>query len=251
MKRYTRYVFSAIAVLATATMVACAKSSDSSTNYNNGFYIANPYGPGVSNAFFAQNDKMAQYIFPYDPAGANLTIQKSGYKALLKEAMGVCDRENTSYGTAACDAWADGFNDLVIYVYPNKSARLIIRSMPMNNCLYYSPGTSGYCSNYYASIPKFQDIILNIMGLPTGNMAGVFNPMVLEATYNLTNNSTGFTWRAKAPQGSRAYFQNIDIVIPTGAFTDNTHIFQLQYRGMPAGSGTLVRCQTANCGLNM
>lgn len=242
MKRYTRYVFSAIAVLATATMVACAKSSDSSTNYNNGFYIANPYGAGVTNGYFAQNNNMGTYIYP--GSGVNLTLG-SGYKALLKEAMGVCDRENTSYGTAACDAWLNGFNDLVIYTYANKSARLIIRSMPLQ-CQNSSPY---YCSNYYASIPKFQDLILNIMGLPTGNMAGVFNPMVLDATFNLTNNSTGFTWRAKAPQGSRAYLQNIDIVIPSGVFENNTHTFELHYKGSPVGSGTLIRCQTQSCGL--
>lgn len=242
MKRYSRYLFSAIAVLATATMVACSKANDANTNYyGNGYYIGNPYGPGVSNGFYAQDKNMGTYIYP--GSGVNLSLE-NGYKSLLKEAMGVCDRENYSGGTAVCDAWLNGFNDLVVYTYPNKSARLVVRSMPQSqNCSGY------YCSNYYASIPTFQDMILNIMGLPTGNFAGVFNPMVLDMTYNLTNASTGFTWRTKGPTGSRAYLQNIDVVIPAGKFEDNQHTFELHYKGQRVGSGTLVRCSTPSCGL--
>ncbi len=242
MKRYSRYLFTAIAILATATMVACSRASDvNNGNAGGGFYIGNPYGGGVTNGLYAQNANM-QYIYP--GSGVNLYVENH-YKSFLKEAMGVCDRENYSAGTAACDAWLNGFNDIVLYTYPNKAARLVVRSMPLS-CQNSNPY---YCSSYYASIPKFQDMILNIMGLPTGNFAGVFNPMVLDTTYNLTNNSTGFTWRTKGPTGSRAYLQNIDIVIPSGKFEDAQHTFELHYKGQRAASGTLIRCSTPSCGL--
>ncbi len=173
--------------------------------------------------------------------GTILNIE-SGFTKMAKDAMGVCDRNEYNGGLADCQAWANGFNDVVFLLDNANSskANLIFRSYPI------SQSQNSY---YYYSLPSPKTFFLNLMGFPVGNTQGVYAPMVLEMPIFPWNNSQGFKAQNYGPSGSKAYGVLIEFEVAQGKIENQFLNFAVKFNGEPAMSGRMNRCSTATCGL--
>jgi hypothetical protein len=168
-----------------------------------------------------------------------------GMRALLKEAMGVCDREHISAGIASCDTWLRGGFDLVLLSPQgsrSQTVKLIMRSIPASQL-----GGFGW---YTASLPNFRQFIGCLIGFCSSNPAGMFNPLVLEANIFPVNNSQGFEVRAYGPYGSRSWNKLFQFQVHQGKLEDGRWNFIMYFDGAVAAQGLAVRCQSENCGLD-
>jgi hypothetical protein len=191
------------------------------------------------------------FVIPGYLSDARSRIQLgANFSAILRDAMGVCDREYISAGLASCSDWIGaGAHDLVIFTNggPNtNSMRLIMRSTPSNG---FSFG--GGRAWYSLSLPDLETAILGFLGFPVvGNPQGIFNPMVLETTLWPINNSQGIELRAYGPRGSVAWNKLFQIQIDQGKLGDEAMNFKLFFDGKAAASGSMIRCQSQHCGLD-
>lgn len=241
-------LLSGIAAIALSfSLVACNKSSNVSTpgalsaNCVNG-YCYNSNGSPTNIGFFAQTSNFS-YLSNYSPTGisSSLNIQ-SGWRSMLKEAMGVCDRDQSSGGYYGCNDWMNGMHDLVILMDSStaSSVRVQVRSYPTSS--------SGYSYGY--TLPSASDFFLGLLGMPVmGNPSGFFDPMILTATIWPTNNSQGFEIRATGPQQSYGWNKYLQLQVTSGKVEDASFQYQLYWNGTVAATGTMVRCQTQTCGL--
>lgn len=206
-------------------------------------YGQGPIPAGTKLGFFAQNANMNQY---YNNQGSSYNTDSYGLARMLKYAMGVCDRNTNDGGLSACSSWTGGYHDVAIFMdgAQTNMAKVVLRSYPMINCNYYG------CGAYYYSLPSFQEFFLNMLGFNTSNMSGTFNPMVLNMTIWPINENKGFELRANGPQGSRAQNVLIQLRVEEGRVENGYLDFNLTYNGDSVGTGRLVRCTTANCGLS-
>jgi len=159
---------------------------------------------------------------------------QSGFRSLLKEAMGVCDRNDISGGQAACDSWMNGTAEIAFQMdnATSSGVRLMIKATPQQNFW-----------NYYYSMPNIGDFLLGwATGINLANPQGFFNPMVLNSTIWPVNNSQGFEIRANGPTASWAFAKLLQFQVATGKVEDNQFNFQLYYNGILAASGTMQKC---------
>ncbi|MDW8189976.1 MAG: hypothetical protein RMK80_03290 [Pseudobdellovibrionaceae bacterium] len=192
--------------------------------------------------FYAQTKNF--YIPGYVNQGSYLEVEPGMY-TLLKEAMGVCNRDHTNTGIANCQSWLTGAFDLVLFSEHGSTAntvKIVMRAIPGSQL-------NGY-GWYYASLPKFRELIGCLVGLCYSNPQGIFNPMVLEGPIWPINNSRGFEFRAYGPTGSGAYNKLIQYQVAEGKLEDGAFTFVLSYNGVQAARGRAVRCQSQFCGLD-
>ncbi|GIL17652.1 MAG: hypothetical protein BroJett040_14030 [Oligoflexia bacterium] len=240
MKKAWVYTLSVFAVVAAMSLTACNQNKSSGPAPVLAPALV-PYSvpPGTKIGFYAQTTNFNPY--GYSNVGGSLSVQ-SGWTNMLKEAMGVCNREYSTGGYANCSSWMNGWHDIVFMMDGSaaSSVQMIIRSMPYISNYY----------NYYYQFPKFEDLALSLLGFPVGsNPQGFFNPMILNSTIWPVNNSQGFEIRSYGPSMSQAYNKHIQLQVAQGKVEDGQFNFQLYYNGALAASGTMVRCQTQNCGL--
>ncbi len=204
--------------------------------------------PNVPVGFFAQNQKM-NYYYPTTQA-TTYNLNSSGMRDILRLAMGVCDRDHANGGTAACPAWIQGFNDIVLLSEASQAntVRLILRSYPDTSC--QSPT---YCSSYSYSLPSFAQIFgAALLGINSFNNAGYYNPMVLNMTIWPVNDSKGFELRGYPPAGATFHGGSnllLRFRVEQGKLDDNGWDFPLYYNETVAASGHMSRCMSNNCGL--
>lgn len=250
MKRLTTWFLIATATAAALALSACGKSGGGggANNLVTGpIYPIGGVPPGSRYAFYSQNDKM-QWYFPGSPAELSVS---SGMRDLMKLAMGVCDRQNSSGGLANCSTWMNGFHDIVVLFDGNLSgqARVIIRSYPYQEC------TPWNCSSYYSSLPSFREFFSSlILGWPTYNTSPTFNPMIIQGPVSNWNSNQGFKIEALGPQGSLLSWNQgtslpFEIEVETGKIEDFAFPFRLKFQGQLAATGVLRRCNTSNCGI--
>jgi hypothetical protein len=209
--------------------------------------------PGSKVSFYAQNNMM-QYYYPNTPA---LYQVNSEYRNLLKLGMGVCDRQQSSGGLAACEAWVQGFHDIVLVFDGGtlgnsgmNNARLMFRSYPYVNCI-----NPFYCTWYGYSLPSFSQFFTSILtGWPSYNISAVFNPLVLQGSPWPWNNSQGFKLQMNAPAGSLSFnnqgaFPAFEFEVANGKLEDPQFDFVVKFQGTVVSSGTMRRCNTQNCGI--
>lgn len=236
----------ALSAVLMASALGCAKSSD-----NGGVpavtaaAICAPNVPCTtalppSNiGFYAESASMKSY---YNTNNSILN-PTSGYSTFLKEALGVCDREAYTGGLAACSAWIQGYHDIVFMMdnVSSNTVRVVVRAYPNNQM----------GGSYYSyQLPTWSQFFLGLVGFPVAqNPAGFFNPMILTGTIYPINVSQGFEIRAYGPQVSYGYNKLLQLQIPAGKVQDTQFNFQLAWNGQTVASGTMVRCQTQNCGL--
>lgn len=188
--------------------------------------------------FYAQTANMTGY---YLNNGSTFNIGGAGLKEMLKEAMGVCDRDYANYGFTDCNAWVNGYHDLVFMMDGSTSnqVRLMMRSYPQVNPSFY----------YGASLPSVSQFFSTMLGFPQYNYQGFFNPMILNATIWPINDSKGFEIRANGPTGSYGYNRLLQLQVTQGKVEDERFSFILYYNAHQVATGTMVRCQSLTCGL--
>ena len=192
--------------------------------------------------FYAQTSNF--YLPGYLNNQSTLQVQ-SGMYQVLKEAMGVCDREHSSGGLASCSTWISGAFDIVLYAEggsTSNSVKLVIRALPGSQL-------SGY-GWYSYSLPSFRQFIGCLIGICYSNPSGVFNPLVLEASIWPINQSQGFESRAYGPRMSQAYNKLFQLQVAQGKLEDQAWNFNLIYNGISAAQGRAVRCQSQFCGMD-
>ena len=260
MKSRSTLIWVLLASFISLALVACGKSGGN----NNNEVPAPPVTaltipPGVQFGFVAQNDKMNSV---YNSGGSTYTIRQ-GMKTILKYAMGVCDRNATDAGLANCNSWmSNAFHDIMIFANGSQTntVKLVIRAMPDTRCTGWS------CGWYSLSLPNFTQFFTSLFGFNTLNNAGMYNPMILDMTINPicvntgdvicserdSTYSTGFELRGYAPEGATYKMgRNLlfQVQVPVGKLEDQSWNFNLYYNGQHAGSGRMVRCLSANCGV--
>ncbi len=251
MKRFSMIIITVALAIVVGLLAACGKksgggfSNTTNTNTTNGCptgTVASNNGCVYSNTtgsigFYTQTSNSPVY----QNNGSVFTVG-SGYKDFLKTAMGTCDRDHSNGGLSDCDSWANGFNDMVIQMQGTaaKEAIVTFRSYPYSNNAY---------SSYSYSLPSVKEFFLSMFRFQMGNQSYVYNPMTLKMTIWPINDNQGFELRGYGPQGSYAYNKLIQVQINSGKFEDTAFNFSVAFNGGTASTGTMVRCQTVQCGL--
>jgi hypothetical protein len=190
----------------------------------------------------------------------NMNVANSSiFRNFLKETLAVCDRADITYGTANCDAYLSGYAQIILQTLGTNAsaARLTIEVQPR----IYNYNSYGY-STYYASLPNAgQAATCGItwlltgycMTYPTANQMQVpRNPLALDLTVSVINNSQGFEGRAYGAQGTISQNHLIQFMVPNGKLQDASFDYQLAYRGQSQGTfltGRMARCNDAGCGV--
>jgi hypothetical protein len=178
---------------------------------------------------------------------ASTFVPRQGMYQVLKDAMGVCDRTSISGGLAGCQTWFSGAHDMVIYLNGQQASqaqtvKLIIRSTPN-----IQMGGYGY---YSYSLPNFKQFILGLFGYNLSSPAGVFDPMVLDATIWPINDNRGFEVRANGPRNSYAWNKLFQLQVANGKLEDPSWDYQLYFNGQLAADGRGAICQSQYCGMD-
>lgn len=239
MKSWGLTVVAALVVVG-ATLTACNKGGGSATGGVGIYAPGNPYGlNGQQIGFYAQTSNFTNTMFFNN--GSSLTPM-AGWKNMLQEAMGVCNRNYSDGGLSDCTAWMNGMHDIVIQLDGSSasSVKVTIRSYPQVNPY----------SNYYYSLPSPSQFFSALLGFPyITNPTGVFDPMILSGSIWTVNNNQGFEIRSLGPQVSYGWNKTLQLQVAFGKIEDNSFGFNLYWNGIQAASGTMVRCQSMNCGL--
>lgn len=252
--------------IGTGFLAACGKTGgDGGGTVTTGGYVQTCDANGCTYAlptnttmgFYSQSPN---FVTPYAIDPRNRFQVSSGMTNILRDFMGVCDRQNVVGGYAACSIWQAGAHDLVVYSdsgSTSSNVKLIIRSVP------------GYMNYgwYSYSLPDFKYTLLSLFGFGTVNTAGVFDPLVLDATIWPTNNNQGFEVRAQGPTGSYAWNKMIQLIVLNGKMEDSNWDYRVYVANDDAHrayannnaivtngatqaiTGTAVRCQHADCAL--
>jgi|GEM_PF-963534 len=169
------------------------------------------------------------------------------YNEFVKNAMGVCDRTQYSGGLASCSSWISGFLDVTIISFDTQSniLRATFRAWPRT-----SPG-GWWAGNF----PSFNQFVASLFGFPTYYAAGaVRNPLVLDMSISMVNDSQGFEARSYGDQWTTANRSLIQIIVPKGKFQDPGFDYQIAFgnqvttKGMVFATGHFNHCSTADCG---
>lgn len=234
------------AVTALSLIVACSKNDGGSADSVPTTVVDPMAWTGGQIGFYSQNSNMDKYF--YNVAGATMT-PASAYIKVLKTAMRTCDRGNSNGGQAACTAWLNGLNDIMIFANSAQAStvQMVIRSMYDSSC------TSAYsCTQYWYSMPSFSQFILGLFGFNSFNNSNVYNPMILNMTIWPINNSKGFELRGYAP-GYDLYYNSggllFQFIVTEGKLTDLSWNYQLVFNGETAATGRMARCPSTNCGI--
>lgn len=205
-----------------------------------------PIAPSSTNVgFYSQTQNFV--VNNYLNNNSQFSAQ-SGISAVLKEAMGTCDRNHSNGGLASCSTWARGEFDLVLWVpqgATSNQVRVILRALPGSQLNDFG--------SYSYSFPRFSEFIgCSLLGIciNTGNSAGIFNPMVLDGNIWPINNNQGFEVRFYGPRLSQAYNKTFQLQVNSGKLEDGAWNYRLLYNNTEAASGTAIRCQSQHCGMD-
>ncbi|MEY4617049.1 MAG: hypothetical protein RJB66_2009 [Pseudomonadota bacterium] len=215
----------------------------STTGNNPPYGYIPPTGNGLIQYYAANNDFITQ---------TNTLVPTSNYPLFLKQALGVCDRCQTSVGPGlSCDSWMAGFNMLMLSfagVTPAAS-QMAFYSTP-----YIQP-------NYYQfawQFPSLGDFFLNVFTgapMPSCNYGQATPYWATPVQYETYNDGKGFViWTNIGPANSQWYLYKFRLVVPQGKIGDPNLGFQLTVidRSGTSGdlaTGTLTRCQLPNCSM--
>lgn len=136
-------------------------------------------------------------------------VSANAYKAFLKEAMAICDRNIWGWeaGLAKCDSWVSGTFKLIVQIPENLRPFISFTAYPA---------------------PNFYQYAVNI-GINGGGMA--FNPLNLssDTTFSLINNSKGFEIRGYGSYMNGGGLRLIQIQVHQGTLADGYLNYELWY----------------------
>lgn len=192
--------------------------------------------------FVAQSQPTQSSMFQQNPyiQGMQATfIPEGAYVSLMREAMGICDRNTGSdLGYFACNS----------YLQAQHVIALRATSAQANQVeLVFQTGMS--TANWGFTAPSLKDFALTLAtGGSTVNYQGVYNPMVLNGTTTSSpvtiwpvNDNRGFEVRSLGPIQSAARGKGIAIRVQNGKLENTQFEFVLYYQGAVAGRGTFLR----------
>ena len=216
-------------------LVACgSKKSDSSlaSQYFNGNYYSGNYLTSTNDAGYLADN------FQYK----NTAISNStAFRNFLNKALGVCDMNYSTGGTYSCDSWISGYFRVIL------QAQSTVAQVQHVIFMAYPQNTYGYSYGY--SMPSWSDFFVNFMGFPVPNQyqGATRNPLAIDLTVSLINNSQGFEGRAYGAIDTLANKSLIQLQVPTGKVLDNSLAYVLSFEGQQFASGTFYRCTYPNC----
>lgn len=234
LKKYMQYGQATLVLAIAIALTACGDSKSSSSNsnvgygYNNGF--VNPYTNTNDSGYLADN-------FQY----RNINISNgTPYKNFMKKALGVCDRAANSGGIYSCDSWLNSYFRLIVQAQSTISNQL--RAVFM---VYPQVNTYGW---YGYQLPSWNQFFMGVMGFPIPQEIGaVRNPLAVDTTVSLINNSQGFEARSYGAYDTLANKSLIQIQVTTGKILDNSLPVALFFEGQQFASGSMLRCTYPNC----
>lgn len=237
LKKFMRFGQAVLVLAVAVALTACGNSKKSSSgsvagpgpNGGGGVY-QNPYQNSNDSGYLADN-------FQYK----NINVSgATTYKSFLKKALGVCDRAANSGGIYSCDSWLNSYFRVIIQAQSTISNQLraVIMVYPQIN----NYGWYGY------QLPSWNQFFMGVMGFPVPQQIGaVRNPLALDMTVSLINNSQGFEARSYGAYDTLANKSLVQVQVATGKILDNTLAVTLNFEGQQFASGTLYRCTHANC----
>lgn len=252
---FTKYALIIVGVYLAAAVVACSK------NDSNPPPPAAPAAPAPTNPTsgipqcpmgyqlqtnICYNPLTGQQISPlnYQSNGIeyiaasygyqNLTITNNSiYQDVLKNAMGVCEPSNVknwslfTFGSdpLKCSSWTSLPASIVIQDLSNNKLRMVMAvwGQPVG----FNLINAQFSWNAYYHY--------------------VFNPMNLDMTNNLINNSAGMEAWGYGPRGSYAFNSLFKLRVASGKLGDPSLNFELLFKDQAFANGTLNRCQTKGC----
>lgn len=256
-------------------LASCGQSKKSSSTtpdcgagyaFANGSCIPSQYvvAPGPGNTCPANYVFTGQYCTPTNNQNIPGAIPGVGYysdncsgrtslsitgtatmREFLKEAMGVCDRTGTVGGIYDCSSFMNGFVDLVIQAPTAATQNLTttFRVANRNNAF----GGNGY---YGYQLPSTWGEAL--FGIPSSQTyyGATRNPLQLNMAVSIINNNAGFEARGYGDFYTGANRSLIQVRVENGKL-DNAYGFNYSvlYKGATMFQGSMVRCQSADCGL--
>jgi len=243
MKKYT-IIFSSFIVSA-LLLLACGseKGGDGGTVINcpagtvfqNGYCVQQTNGAIVNTGsvgFYSEN----WHDRTFTPVG-------SGLREFLKNAMGVCDRAHINGALADCSAWTAGAFDIVLQSPSTQTntVQVTFRAKPALN-----PHV-----NYAYALPSPGQMVGAFFGFPVvGNPSAVRNPLQVNMTVSVINNSQGFEARGYGDFYTNANRSPIQIRVAQGKLDDPAFDYYLSFRGQDIATGRFLRCNNADCGLS-
>lgn len=172
------------------------------------------------------------------------TPSGSGLSEFLRDAMGVCGRYRTVGGLAKCSAWTAGTFAVVMQAPNTQTNTVQVTFMAKPQ---YNPYV-----NYAYSLPSAGELAGAVLGFPVvANPGAVRNPLQLNMTVSVTNNYQGFEARGYGDFYTTANRSPIQIQIAQGKLEDFRFDYRIAYRGQVIATGTFLRCNTADCRLEM
>lgn len=253
MKAFIKYSFVATVLAGSLGLVACnPKASESVPPVScpagaycaNGVVYPNGMNSGPRIGFYALSQN-----YPAFNGGSSMNLGP-GMLNILRDAMGTCDRQSqvggANGGLSGCGSWTSGYHDIIIMFDSIQSnhAKLVMHSYP-----YIDPYYA-----YYYSLPSLDQFFAGLLGIWSGNPAGLYNPLVLDVTVWPINNNQGFELRAYGPTGSYAWKRLIQFQVTNGHIEDpminyTMYIDNGKQQMATVASGTMARCHTQNCGV--
>lgn len=243
MKRFIFFGISAFIV--SAILIACGENKSTNTPAVNPYATNNgcPTGTVYTNGF-CYNGSGANwngYLNGYSSSTnfitdnftyRNFSVEDSdAYRNFIKKAMGTCDRQSNSGGVFDCDSWVGGQFQLIIQVPTAQS-----NTMKATFAAY--PSTNNYYWYGY-SLPSAKEFFYGMFGFPVYYDVGVVkNPLPLEMTVSLINNSKGWEARAYGDEWTAANRSLIQIQVLEGKLTDASFEYQLAFEGQIFATGT-------------
>lgn len=205
-----KLILTAITIYSAFALVACGQDNSANTDvYNCGTsgYVYNTATGSCQYAGIYNNVTDTKRF--YDRKATGLQIVNSGaYKAFLKEAMGVCDRQISGWTTGVykCDSWVSG--DLAVAFSINSTMKPEVRFEAQPVASYFN----GSLGLYY-------------------NTGAVLNPLILNQsnTFSLINNSQGFEIRAQGSNLNAGGLRLIQIMVPNGTLASGTFSYEVYY----------------------
>lgn len=206
-------------------------------------YIQPPSNGGLVQYYSSKTD----FLSPQD----TLTPTQN-WVNFLRDALGVCDRCQTTIGQAVqCDSWVRGFNMVMLSFAANQSslAQMAFYTTPYITQTYYQ---------FAWQFPKIEDFFITLFtGAPAPSCnPGQFSPYwATQVTFETQNNGEGFVvYVNNGPLMSRWNLYKLRLYVAKGKIGDQSFNYQLTAIDKSGHSGdlatgTLTRCKNPNCSM--
>lgn len=241
------FSFLGLAVI-TSYLIACGNNkstSDQAINpyannngcpngtYYSGGFCYNSNGQqwnGYSNGYTSSINFISDNFSYRDVTITNGTV----YRSFIKKAMGTCERQSNSGGVYSCDSWVTGQFQLTVQVTNTQT-----QTLRATFAAY--PSTNGY-SWYGYSLPSASEFFYGMFGFPVYYDVGyVKNPLPLDMTVSVINNSAGFEARSYGDYNTAANRSLIQLQVFSGKLEDSAFDYQLGFEGQVFAKGRLRR----------